>query len=62
MSAEMEALEKNNTWTLVKCPAGQPIVDCGWVYKLQVKDAISGERGASSEELDDQVAYRNSSE
>ena len=36
MSAEIEALEKNNTWSLVKCPAGQPIVDCRWVYKAKV--------------------------
>jgi hypothetical protein len=35
MQSEMDALEKNHTWTLVDLPEGKKIVGCKWVYTLK---------------------------
>ena len=35
MNVEMEALEKNKTWELVKLPAGKKPVGCKWVYTVE---------------------------
>jgi hypothetical protein len=35
MEREMQLLEDNKTWKLVKPPEGHPIVDCKWVYKFK---------------------------
>jgi hypothetical protein len=35
MIEEMKALEKNNTWKLVKLPHGKEPVGCKWVYTVK---------------------------
>lgn len=35
MNTEIEAIEKNNTWTLVELPPGNKAVGLKWVYKLK---------------------------
>lgn len=35
MDNELQALESNNTWTLVPLPAGKKVVGCKWVYKIK---------------------------
>jgi len=35
MNNEMESLEQNGTWSLVKLPKDRTIVNCGWVYKTK---------------------------
>ncbi|KAL5549175.1 hypothetical protein UlMin_004406 [Ulmus minor] len=35
MKIEMDSLLKNRTWTLVKKPEKQKIVECNWVYKIK---------------------------
>ena len=40
MNVEMEALEKNKTWELVKLPAGKKLVGCKWV--CTVKYTVDG--------------------
>ena len=35
MLEEMKALEKNNTWELVKLPHGKEPVGCKWVYTIK---------------------------
>lgn len=44
MREEMCALEKNNTWELVKRPSGKNIVDCKWIFTLKYKADGSLER------------------
>jgi transposase InsO family protein len=44
MNAEMEALEKNKTWELVKLPAGKKPVGCKWVYTVKYRADESIER------------------
>jgi len=34
MMEELQALQANNTWSLVQLPSGKPIVGCRWVYKV----------------------------
>ncbi|BBG92635.1 hypothetical protein Prudu_000428, partial [Prunus dulcis] len=36
MKAELEMIEKNNTWTLVDRPFGKPIIGVKWVYKTKL--------------------------
>ena len=36
MNVEMEALEKNKTWELVKLPIGKIPVGCKWVYMVNI--------------------------
>jgi Reverse transcriptase (RNA-dependent DNA polymerase) len=35
MSLEIQALQQNNTWTLVPLIPNQNIVGCKWVYKIK---------------------------
>ena len=35
MQSEMDALEKNGTWTLVDLPDNKKPVGCKWVYTLK---------------------------
>lgn len=35
MRKEIEALEKNGTWTLVDLPPGKKTIGCKWVYKIK---------------------------
>jgi Reverse transcriptase (RNA-dependent DNA polymerase) len=35
MDVEMEALNKNNTWSLVELPKGKKSVGCKWVYTIK---------------------------
>ncbi|CAL9021865.1 unnamed protein product, partial [Prunus brigantina] len=36
MKAELDMIEKNNTWTLVDRPFGKPIIGVKWVYKTKL--------------------------
>lgn len=44
MNEEMEALEKNKTWELMKLPVGKKIVGCKWVYTVKYRADKSIER------------------
>lgn len=46
MSAELEALENNGSWTVVSLPAGKRPVACKWIYKLkfQADGTLKGTR------------------
>ena len=35
MVEELQALEKNNTWTITSLPKGKKPVGCKWVYKIK---------------------------
>ncbi|CAH9085209.1 unnamed protein product, partial [Cuscuta europaea] len=35
MQAEIQALEKNSTWTLTPLPSGKRALGCRWVYKIK---------------------------
>jgi hypothetical protein len=35
MTVELEALQLNNTWSLVPLPAGHKPIGCKWVYKIK---------------------------
>ncbi|GKV35227.1 hypothetical protein SLEP1_g43529 [Rubroshorea leprosula] len=37
MEDEINALEKNNTWTLETLPPGKRAIGCKWVYKIKYK-------------------------
>jgi hypothetical protein len=37
MQAELDALEQQNTWTLMPLPSGHKPIGCKWVYKLKYK-------------------------
>jgi hypothetical protein len=36
MVEEMESLQNNETWDLVKLPSGRKLVDCKWVFKKKM--------------------------
>ena len=40
MDDEMKYLHDNNTWELIKKPAGAKLVSCKWIFK--VKEGIKG--------------------
>ncbi|CAH9081989.1 unnamed protein product [Cuscuta epithymum] len=44
MNTELQALEQNNTWTLVNLPPQQHTVGCKWVYKTKLKSDGTLER------------------
>ncbi|KAJ0887750.1 putative RNA-directed DNA polymerase [Helianthus annuus] len=44
MNKEMEALFRNNTWTLVDLPPGRKPIGCKWVYKVKYKSSGEIER------------------
>ena len=32
---EMDALDRNNTWSVVERPDSQKLVDCRWIFKIK---------------------------
>jgi len=36
MNEDLQSLERNHTWTLVKPPSGKRIVGCNWIFKKKV--------------------------
>ena len=36
MIEEMDVLTDNGTWDLVRFPAGKKVIDCRWVFKVEV--------------------------
>jgi len=34
---ELEALQTNNTWTIITLPPGKSAIGCRWVYKVKHK-------------------------
>jgi hypothetical protein len=44
MSKEIQALELNNTWTVVNLPSSKRPIGCKWVYKVKLKSDGSIER------------------
>ena len=44
MAAEIQALELNNTWSLVPLPPHKRAVGCKWVFKIKYKSDGSVER------------------
>ena len=38
MDAEIEVIERNNTWELTKLPKGQKIIGVKWIYKTKLKE------------------------
>ena len=36
MKAELNMIEKNNTWELVERPIDQPVIGVKWVYKVKL--------------------------
>ena len=43
MSKEMESLQKNKTWELVKLPKGKKAIGCKWIFYK--KEALSEKEG-----------------
>nr|KYP76050.1 hypothetical protein KK1_020270 [Cajanus cajan] len=41
---ELQALERNQTWTLMKLPPGKHTIGCKWVYRIKHKANGSIER------------------
>eukprot|EP01018_Ginkgo_biloba_P009783 Gb_07759 [translate_table: standard] len=37
MDVEIQAVQKNKTWDLVKLPAGKKVIGCRWVYKTKYR-------------------------
>ena len=50
MNEEMESLQKNKTWDLVKLPEGRRTVGCKWIYKKKVgpTNSMPSESGSST--------------
>lgn len=44
MQKEIEALEKNKTWTVTTLPPGKKAIGCKWIYKLKYRADGSLER------------------
>lgn len=44
MKAELDALERNKTWSLVPLPPGKKVVNCRWVYRTKFRADGSIER------------------
>ena len=44
MKAELEAMETNQTWSIVPLPKGNNSIGCCWVYKIKHKVDGSIER------------------
>ena len=37
MNAELQALERNGTWSLTKLPIGKRAIGCKWLFKIKYK-------------------------
>ena len=35
MKEELDAMESNNTWFVVKLPNGKQLISCRWIYKVK---------------------------
>ena len=44
MKAELEAMESNQTWSVVPLPPGKQSIGCKWVYKIKHRSNGSIER------------------
>lgn len=44
MKSEIQALEDNNTWSMVTLPPGQQPIGCKWVFKIKYNADGSIER------------------
>lgn len=44
MDKELRALQKNNTWVIMKLPSGKKPIECKYVYKIKYKADGSIER------------------
>jgi len=44
MSAELSALESNNTWSICSLPPGKTPIGCKWVYKIKYRSDGNIER------------------
>ncbi|XP_052482955.1 uncharacterized mitochondrial protein AtMg00820-like [Gossypium raimondii] len=44
MDIELQALERNHTWSIVSLPTGQKPIGCRWVYKIKYHSDGSVER------------------
>lgn len=44
MNAELQAMEANNTWTVMTLPVGHHSVGCKWIYKVKYKTDGTVER------------------
>ncbi|GJV48618.1 ribonuclease H-like domain-containing protein [Tanacetum coccineum] len=44
MNAEIEALNKNNTWTITDLPKGRKPIRCKWIFKIKYKASEEIER------------------
>ncbi|GJR49679.1 ribonuclease H-like domain-containing protein [Tanacetum coccineum] len=44
MNNEIEALNRNNTWTVCDLPYGRKPIGCKWIYKIKYKDSGEVER------------------
>ncbi|GKF25687.1 ribonuclease H-like domain-containing protein, partial [Tanacetum coccineum] len=39
MNNEIEALNRNNTWTITVLPAGRKLIGCKWLFKIKYKSS-----------------------
>ena len=44
MKAKLDAMELNNTWSVVPLPVGKHVVGCRWIYKIKYKSDGSIDR------------------
>ncbi|GKB57379.1 ribonuclease H-like domain-containing protein [Tanacetum coccineum] len=46
MNNEIEALNRNNTWTITELPVGRKLIGCKWLFKLKYKSTRELDRKA----------------
>ncbi|CAM8900217.1 unnamed protein product [Rhodiola kirilowii] len=44
MEKEIAALQLKHTWIITDLPAGQPLTDCKWIFRIKIKSDGSIER------------------
>ncbi|CAM8944080.1 unnamed protein product [Rhodiola kirilowii] len=44
MNAEIDALEKNHTWTITDLPKGKTVVDSKWIFRIKLNSDGTIER------------------
>lgn len=44
MQAEIDALQNNNTWEIVRLPEEKKLIVCKWIYKVKYKAVYEVER------------------